>query len=341
MIGLQEQLVGLQQQLLGQKTVQLDGSMISGEKPARRTSTTEITDDVVFAGKKTRKPPLKWQEEWWVTLLEYLRQDVMDGNVEDHIIKKELLDSYVPRLNAKYGINLDIGHVLNKVGNTRREFNQWLSSWRSSGGGLDPARKVITMSQEEWDAIAAADPVKAEIQQQWSKYNRAQYVIDLCELIFGVKGATGKNAKTGKRKPFNVAVKIEKEETNDKVCEEDEDEDEYINAKAWESPEDAIKGNAENVEGSEPKKQKSVQDSLREFMQGALTAIQGRGASAPSSTSSILSEQQRVLEILRKLVPCDMQRMKVMAAIKKEAGGLELFLACNDKEQMAMVAVHL
>ena len=51
--------------------------------------TTDLDDDTIFAGKKTRKVPLKLQEEWWVTLLEYLRQDVMDGNIEDHIIKRK------------------------------------------------------------------------------------------------------------------------------------------------------------------------------------------------------------------------------------------------------------
>ena len=162
----------------------------------------------------------------------------------------------MPRLNAKFGITLDIGHLSNKVSNTRKEFNQWLSSWRSSGGGLDPARRVIKMSQEEWDAVTAIDPIKAEIQQQWSKYNQAQYVIDLCEFIFGVNDATRKKAKSGKRKPFNVVVKAEKEEASYKVCEEEDDDNDDCKTSTWESHKDALRGNAKKVEGAEPKKQK-------------------------------------------------------------------------------------
>ena len=148
------------------------------------------------------------------------------------------------------------------------------------------------MSEEKWDAMAAVDPINVDIQQQWSKYNHAQYVIDLCEFICGTKGATNKNAKTGKRKPFNVVVKTKKEEATDKFREEDEDDEDDEIAPAWETREDALRGNIENVEGSEPKRLKSLQDTVKDFVTCAMSAFHSGSPSALVSTSSVGSEQQ-------------------------------------------------
>ena len=156
------------------------------ETPTKVVDNGEGDEDcVVTDGQASRRP---WQPEEFLFLMELIHDDYIREALEGGKARKKDFLIYAKKVSMHFNIVCTAAQVRDKYTNTRTHFTNWKDTWKLSGGGVDPARQWITMSDAAWKEHCIIDPKKLRDRRYFGTLENGKRILEICEVIYGTQG---------------------------------------------------------------------------------------------------------------------------------------------------------